>query len=326
MDLLSDVFSRLRLSGDLYFTTDFAGGWGVHIPPEQQTIRFHLVVHGQCWVTVDGANEPTSLREGEFVLIPHGAGQQLLSARHAPSLALEKIVSSDNPASDGVLRHRAMGSGTDCRLVCGFCHFDHHVSHPLFRGLPSMIVLNTQTTGQLPWLADAIRLTTIEANRSGQGVRAIISRLIEILFMQAIRAQTHLPAGLGNPFMRAMVDPQLAPALEAIHEEPDRDWTLTSLAKTARMSRTQFARRFRDTLDQTPIQYLIDWRLSTARQLLRDTDLAIADIAFRSGYRSVPSFTRRFKERFDITPAAYRRAGHLSTRVQPTPNARSQVE
>ena len=120
MDLLSDVFSRLRLSGDLYFTTDFAGGWGVHIPPEQQTIRFHLVVHGQCWVTVDGASEPTSLREGEFVLIPHGAGQQLLSARHAPSLALEKIVSSDNPAADGVLRHRAMGSGTDCRLVCGF--------------------------------------------------------------------------------------------------------------------------------------------------------------------------------------------------------------
>ena len=76
-----------------------------------------------------------------------------------------------------------------------------------------MIVLNSQTIGQLPWLVDAIRLTTIEANRSGQGVRAII-------------------------------DPQLAPALEAIHEELDRDWTLTSLAKTARMSRTQFARRF----------------------------------------------------------------------------------
>ncbi len=142
--------------------------------------------------------------------------------------------------------------------------------------------------------------------------------------MQAIRAQAHLPAGLGNPFMRAIVDPQLAPALQAIHEELDRDWTLTSLAKTARMSRTQFARRFKDTLDQTPIQYLIDWRLSTARQLLRETELAITDIAFRSGYRSVPSFTRRFKERFDITPAAYRRAGHVETAA--TPNARSQVE
>ncbi len=187
-----------------------------------------------------------------------------------------------------------------------------------------MIVLNTQTIGQVPWLADAIRLTTIEANRSGQGVRAIISRLIEILFMQAIRTQTHLPAGQGNPFMRAIVDPQLAPALKAIHEQLDHDWTLTSLAKTARMSRTQFARRFKDTLDQTPIQYLIDWRLSTARQLLRDTELAIADIAFRSGYRSVPSFTRRFKERFDITPAAYRRAGHVETAAMP--NARSQTE
>lgn len=99
-----------------------------------------------------------------------------------------------------------------------------------------MIVLNTQSIGQLPWLADAIRLTTVEANRGGQGVRAIISRLVEILFMQAIRAQAHLPAGLGNPFMRAIVDPQLAPALEAIHAELDRDWTLTSLAKTAHVA------------------------------------------------------------------------------------------
>ena len=140
-------------------------------------------------------------------MIPHGAGQQLLSAPHAPSLSLEKILGRDNPTSDGVLRHRAMGSGADCRLVCGFCHFDHHVSHPLFHGLPSMIVLINQTIGQLPWLADAIRLATIEANRNGQGVRAIISRLIEILFMQAIRTQTHLPASHGNPFMRAIVDP-----------------------------------------------------------------------------------------------------------------------
>ena len=245
MDLLSDVFSRLRLSGDLYFTTDFAGCWGVHIPAERQAIRFHLVVHGQCWITVDGANESTILREGEFVLIPHGAGQQLLSAPGAPSQALEEIVGSDNPTPDGVLHYRSTGSGTDCRLVCGFCHFDHHVSHPLFQGLPSMIVLRTQTIGQLPWLVDAIRLTTIEANRSGQGVHAIISRLIEILFMQAIRTETHSPTGPGNPFMRAIVDPQLARALKAIHEELDRDWTLTSLAKTARMSRTQFARRFK---------------------------------------------------------------------------------
>lgn len=79
------------------------------------------------------------------------------------------------------------------------------------------------------------------------------------------------------------------------------------------MSRTQFARRFKDTLDQTPIQYLIDWRFATARQLLRDTDLPIADIAFRAGYRSVPSFTHRFKKRFDVTPAAYRRAGQVGS-------------
>ena len=58
----------------LYFTTDFAGGWGVHIPPEQQTIRFHLVVHGQCWVTVDGAEDSIVLRSGTDCRLVCGRG------------------------------------------------------------------------------------------------------------------------------------------------------------------------------------------------------------------------------------------------------------
>ncbi len=170
-----------------------------------------------------------------------------------------------------------------------------------------MIHLNVGAVGKSPWLADAVRVTTLEANLGDPGMRSIISRLIEILFMQGVRTQTSPTADTGNPFMLAILDRQLHPALQAIHEQLDRDWTLSDLAGVARMSRTQFARRFKDVLQQTPIQYLTNWRLQSARQLLKESDLNVAEIAFRSGYQSLPSFSRRFKERFGVTPAAYRR-------------------
>ncbi len=307
MDLLSDVFSRLRLRGDVYFTTDFSGRWGVQIPSDQRTIRFHLVIHGQCWVTVDGESEPTLLKEREFALIPHGAGQRLSSSPEGNTVALENLITTDNPDREGVLRYSTRGSGGRCRLVCGFCRFDGETSHPLFFGLPAMIHLNVGAVGKSPWLADAVRVTTLEANLGDPGMRSIISRLIEILFMQGVRTQTSPSADTGNPFMLAILDRQLHPALQAIHEQLDRDWTLSDLAGVARMSRTQFARRFKDVLQQTPIQYLTNWRLQSARQLLKESDLNVAEIAFRSGYQSLPSFSRRFKERFGVTPAAYRR-------------------
>ncbi len=307
MDLLSDVFSRLRLRGDVYFTTDFSGRWGVQVPPDRRTIRFHLVIQGQCWVTVDGESEPTLLREGEFALIPHGAGQRLSSSPKGNAVALENLITTDNPNREGVLRHGTRGSGGQCRLVCGFCRFDDEASHPLFFGLPAMIHLNVDAVGKSPWLADAIRVTTLEANLGDPGMRSIISRLIEILFMQGVRTQTSPSADTGNPFMLAILDRQLSRALQAIHEQPDRDWTLSSLAGVAQMSRTQFARRFKDVLQQTPIQYLINWRLQSARQLLKESDLNVAEVAFRLGYQSLPSFSRRFKERFGVAPAAYRR-------------------
>ncbi len=147
----------------------------------------------------------------------------------------------------------------------------------------------------------------MEANLGDPGMRSIISRLIEILLMQGVRTQTSPSADTGNPFVLAILDRQLGPALQAIHEQLDHDWTISALAGVAQMSRTQFARRFKDVLQQTPIQYLINWRLQSARQLLRESDLNVAEIAFRVGYQSLPSFSRRFKERFGVAPAAYRR-------------------
>lgn len=308
MDILSDVIASLRLRGGLYFLTDFTGGWAVGIPSDAKAVRVHLVVQGHCWVAV-GGESATLLREGDFVLVPHGAAQTLASDTDLTPISLSSLMGPGNPGDDGVLRYAGPGDGGRSRLVCGLCRFDERLSHPVMLGLPPCIVLGARSIGDSPWLLEAVRVTTMEANLGDVGMREIMSRLIEVLFIQAIRHQLRATAeATHNAFLAAMSDKHLSSALRAMHEQIDRDWTIGGLARLSGMSRTQFARRFRAVMKQTPMQYLTDWRLQKARQWLRETDASVEAIGLRSGYRSQPSFTRRFKERFGVTPLAYRRA------------------
>ena len=189
MDLLSDVFSNLRLRGEMWFRTEFVGSWGVTLPADRNMIRFHLVVQGQCWVSVDGGNDPLLLQEGDFALIPHGVAQTLSDSPNADAISLEMLLNDGNLGSDGILRYGTGESNQRVRLVCGFCSFDEGLKHPLFFGLSNVIVFRRHATGNSPWLAEAVRVITMEANLGEMGISAIISRLIEVLFIQGIRHQ-----------------------------------------------------------------------------------------------------------------------------------------
>lgn len=277
------------------------------IPPDGDTIRFHLVVHGQCWISVDGQDEPLLLRDGDFELVPHGAGQTLSDAPDTDMISLATLLDNGSLGDDQVLRHGTGESKQQARLVCGFCSFDEGLSHPLFFGLPPILVMGRNFTGSSPWLAEAVRVITMEAGLDGIGGSAIISRLMEMLFIQAIRHQCNMKSNPGIPFLVAITDNRLGLAIEAMHEYPQRAWTLTQLAELSSMSRGRFARRFKDVLGQSPMQYLTGWRLQKARRLLKESGLSIAEVGFRSGYQSLPSFTRRFGKQFGISPAAFRK-------------------
>ena len=307
MDVVADVLSNLRLRGQVYFRTEFVGAWGVALPADRSAIRIHLVVQGECWVTVDGENEPVLLKEGDFALVPHGAGQILSDALETDAVSLETLLVDGNPGNDGIFRHGNRESKQQVRLVCGFCSFDDELNHPLFLGLPPVLVIGQNITGSAPWLADAVRVVTMEANLGGMGGRAVVSRLMEVIFIQAIRHQSDMRRSSNIPFLTAVTDKNLRPAIEAMHEHPEHAWTLTQLAALSSMSRGRFAQRFKMLLGQSPIHYLTDWRLHKAKRLLKETNISIAEVGFRSGYQSVPSFTRRFGKQFGISPGAFRR-------------------
>ena len=307
MDVLTDVLSILRLRGQMYFRTELAGTWGVTLPADGRTIRFHLVVQGQCWIAVDGQNEPLLLREGEFALVPHGTGQSLADSPGSATVPLARLLDAGLLGEDQVLRYDSGETQAQTRLVCGFCSFDEGLSHPLFFGLPAVLVMDRHFTGSSPWLAEAVRVISMEADLDGMGGAAIIGRLMEVMFIQGIRHQCESHSEPGIPYLVAITDNKLKFAIEAMHEHPERDWTLTQLAKLSSMSRGRFAQRFKDVLGQSPMHYLTGWRLQKARRLLKESDLSIAEVGYRSGYRSLPSFTRRFGKQFGISPAAFRK-------------------
>ena len=304
-DVLSEVFSSLRLRSDIYFRAEFAGEFAVEIPAENRQVRFHLVRKGSCWIGVQPLGDPVKLSEGDLALVPNGAAQVLSDTPGRTPIPLGDVVSAGMVDDTGVLSYGA-GDG-QVRLVCGFCQFDDDVQHPVVANLPEVIVLQARDLGHEPWITAALRLLELESDLNQQGVNGILSRLLEIIFVQTVRRLTPRQADGRPDYMAALADPHLSKALLAIHTEPEASWTVADLARLSGMSRARFADRFSSMVGATPIGYLTEWRLTKARRLLRDTDLTVEDIALRCGYASVPSFSRRFKAAFSVGPGAFRR-------------------
>ncbi|MEJ8573693.1 AraC family transcriptional regulator [Microbaculum marinum] len=301
-DQLSDVFATLRLRSDVYFRADLSGGFSILVPAERRLIRFHFVLNGVGGVRLGG--DWVEMEEGDLVIVPNGAGHVIADCPDRAPVPLPDVLGGGAMGEDGVLTY---GSGEGrLQLLCGYCGVDEAVDHPVVAGLPPSIVLRTRDLGHEPWILASLRLLALESGLAAQGMNGTLSRLLEILLIQTLRRVP--PPGEGAGYMAALADPKLSRALSAMHADPARPWTILDLARVAGMSRAGFSDRFTRTVGLPPLGYLTTWRLLKARRLLRETDLAIDEIALRCGYASLPSFTRRYKAAYGIGPGAYRRA------------------
>jgi len=303
-DIVSEVFSTLRLSSDLYFLAELNGAVAVEVPKERRRIRFHVVRQGRCWLNLPGGSAE-ALTEGDIGIVPNGVAQVVSSEPKQVPVPLGKILEG-GALEGGVLRY-GTGAGR-VRLLCGFCAFDEGIDHPVLANLPDLIVLRAAELGTEPWVAATLRLIALEADYDGQGTAGVLGRLMEVLLIQTVRRMSARDGEGATGFVRALSDPHLSKALSAIHKEPQVDWKIQGLAKLAGMSRARFAERFTGAVGMPPASYLTAWRLIKARAMLADSDLSMDEIAARCGYASVPSFSRRFKKVFDVGPGAYRRA------------------
>jgi transcriptional regulator GlxA family with amidase domain len=99
---------------------------------------------------------------------------------------------------------------------------------------------------------------------------------------------------------------RLLRAKDRMDAAPHEEWPVPRLARVSCVSAAHFARSFKEAFGVPPHRYLLTRRIERATALLRDTDLPITDIAFRTGWNSLGTFGRTFRDVTGQSPRAVR--------------------
>ena len=91
-------------------------------------------------------------------------------------------------------------------------------------------------------------------------------------------------------------------------EEEEGRVALRAIAKEIGMSYFHFSRAFKQSMSMTPTNYIAERRIERAKKLMEETDLAISEIALRSGFSSQSHFTTSFRRLAGVTPRSFRKA------------------
>jgi AraC-like DNA-binding protein len=305
VDPLGEALHFLRMNGLFYCRSEFSAPWGLALPPMAGCLMFHVVTSGPCWLEVEGV-EPQHLSPGDFALVPHGAGHRLVSEPGGPAEALFDLPRELLSERYEVLRHG--GGGAPTGLVCGAVRFDHPAAHRLMQLLPPVVRMDAAASPQADWMASTLRFMAAEARAMQPGGETIITRLADVLVIQAIRVWMAGDPAARKGWLGALQDRQIGRAITLIHREPARPWTVASLAAEVAMSRSAFAARFTALVGEPAMQYVARWRMHVALTLMQEKNARPAELAGRLGYQSEAAFSRSFKRYIGMPPGAARRA------------------
>ncbi len=304
MDALTEVLNAVRIRSTVYCPTEASGPFGLSVGARDGA-KFCLVLQGHCWIEVEG-QKPVRIEEGDFVAVTRSVAHTVRTSPNSPILGLEAFLSGYPKSPDGIIRYGTEGDKT---VIIGGCfYFEDFQTSPLLRALP--VIFHVASEQGRAFSMDATIQAILTESLSGRpGAETVLTRLSDILFIQALRAYlTHLPE-CGANWFRAALDPQIGEALSAIHQDPSQNWRVSALASSAAMSRSAFAARFTHLVGEPPLHYVTRWRLHKAARHLCEKNDSVAQVAALSGYQSEAAFSKVFKQWMGQTPTAFRRAG-----------------
>jgi AraC-like DNA-binding protein len=305
IDPIGEALHLLRLNGTFYCRSELTAPWGVELPPFEGRMMFHVVTSGQCWLEVDG-EAPHLLQQGSLALVPHGQGQIVRSNLNAETQPLFDIPVERVSDRYEIMRHG--GEGELTHLTCGLVRFDHVVGQQLISLLPKVLQIDTWEEEEGSWLQSTLRFIAREAKELRPGGETVITHLADILIIQAIRSWLDTAPDANQGWLAAMRDKQIGRALAAIHRQPEKTWSIATLAKEVGMSRSGFSARFTQLVGDSAMRYLTRWRMQLARAQLMESSLPLSQLAERFGYQSEAAFCRAFKREFGESPGSLRRA------------------
>lgn len=265
MDKLSPFLSRFSLTARVFLAGHVCGTTSDHVT--RTAGHLHVLRSGVLHI-LNKNGAPIVLREPTVLLYPRPE------------------------------EHTFQTEGAD--IVCAFVEFGAGMLNPLATALPNLLVV---PLASIPELGPTVTLFFAEAFAHRDGRQAAVDRLAEYFLLLLIRSAMESRLITGG-ILTALADTHLAKALTAMHEQPERAWSLEELGHIAGMSRARFAAHFLITIKQTPFEYLALWRIGVAQSLLKKGE-PLKRVAPSVGYASAGALNRSFSRHVGVPPIAW---------------------
>jgi AraC-like DNA-binding protein len=291
----------------IYATAEYTSPWGVEIPSAAGRANFCVLNQGNCWLESNRTKRSIALASGDLIFLPHGGGFRLRDKPQSKVITVEELMKH----KVGTHRVNYGGGGSSTIVVHGCFEFEGADTNPLLAALPTVIHING-AEGCSCFQATLNYLAS-ESSSELPGSQAVILRLTDVLFIQALRVFMKKEGESWSKkkgLIRAFSDVQIGKALSLIHDHPEEKWTVVSLAAKAGMSRAAFSVRFHQLVGEPPLQYLTRWRMHRATTLLRSENMSLTQIADQVGYDADAAFNKAFKRWMGKTPGVYRKENH----------------
>jgi AraC-like DNA-binding protein len=308
VDLLQEHLVRARAAGGVFARSAAVPPWGLRLPGEIQ-LAVHAVVQGSAWLWVEGIGSTVELRPGDLALVRGGPDHFIAHEPGAPCELPEDFGSLH--ATD-----ETVPSDRTSVFLCGAYRFAGDIGQGLVDALPPVLSLPASIDDPVHAV---IALLSQEMLHEQPGRQTVLDRLLDVLVVLALRAGLSRSA-TPPAWFRAASDPRLAPVLHAMHAQAQRPWTVEELAKLGHVSRATFARTFQQSLGQTPMKYLTDWRMALARDLLLTSEATPEQIAAQVGYRSVYAFSTAFHRHHGQPPRRWQIAARATAAAAGAPS------
>jgi AraC-like DNA-binding protein len=265
MDQLSIILQRFSMNTEVFFTGNLCGI--SHFEKNINQGHLHLLHSGELTLIDDQGksqvfNQPTVL----FLPLPH--------------------------------THRIVGNEKNPpQLVCANVIYGGTTSNPIAEALPTLLHFNFSDCPKIKqtalWLFE-------EAFKDRCGRLPMMNSLTDIFIIYILR---HV---LNNKIMEhgllaGLAHPQLTKVILAIQDSPERQWVLEEMAELALMSRSKFSELFKRIVGQSPGEYVIDWRIVIAKNLLKQNK-PVALVANAVGYENGSALARVFRKKLGLSP------------------------
>ncbi|HET6564594.1 MAG TPA: AraC family transcriptional regulator [Xanthomonadales bacterium] len=315
MQAFTEVLRALQINGSVFLEADFTAPWcvsskigpedcGPYGPVPLSLISFHYIIAGQLKLAVAG-QPPVNLQGGDIVILPRNDFHILGSDLSIMPINADKLIESH--AAGDLAQIRYGGGGERCRIICGYLGTPNR-TEPVLSLLPTVMKVAVNEGALGPWVESSFRLAAEEMSHGVVQSNETLGRLAELLFVESVRHYLNSLPEEDSAWLVRAADSRLTAALGLMHRSPEHPWTTDELAREVGMSRSSFAARFTESLEETPMRYLTRLRLAKACRLLQQPGAVIARISRQVGYESEAAFNRAFRRELGLPPAEWRRA------------------